>query len=181
MLDTTRISAECGVRVPRELTMLGKALLNLDQVGRTLAPRFDPNEAVRRHAATLAKQRMKQSLTAGNLIANVLEMREFLQHLPSRVNRILDRVADNQIEVKVDAVDEMRLIEGLQKIANRITTGLVLAALIVAASILSRVETTFRILGYPGLALLLFFLAASGGLVLLIQIARSDRGAPPRR
>src|SRR5688572_31334002 len=45
--------------------------------------------------------------------------------------------------------------EGVQKIANRITLGLVLAGLIVGAALLTRVETTFRIMGYPGLAILL--------------------------
>ena len=46
------------------------------------------------------------------------------------------------------------MLEGLQKIANRITLGLLLAALIIGAAMLMRVETTFRILGYPGLAML---------------------------
>ena len=44
------------------------------------------------------------------------------------------------------------LIEGLQKVANRITMGLILAAMIVSAAMVMRVETTFRILGYPGFA-----------------------------
>ena len=47
-------------------------------------------------------------------------------------------------------------MEGFQKVANRITLGLVLAALIIGAAMLMRVETTFRILGYPGLAIIFF-------------------------
>jgi predicted unusual protein kinase regulating ubiquinone biosynthesis (AarF/ABC1/UbiB family) len=35
MLEVTRVSGECAIRVPPELTMLGKTLLNLDQVGWT--------------------------------------------------------------------------------------------------------------------------------------------------
>src|SRR5438045_1184055 len=42
VLEVTRCAAESQIRVPPELTMLGKTLLNLDQVGRTLAPQFDP-------------------------------------------------------------------------------------------------------------------------------------------
>ena len=40
--------------------MLGKTLLNLDQVGRTLDPDFDPNAAIRRNAAELTRQRDAQ-------------------------------------------------------------------------------------------------------------------------
>ena len=37
VLMLARMSGERGIRVPPELTMLGKTLLNLDQIGRTLA------------------------------------------------------------------------------------------------------------------------------------------------
>jgi CHASE2 domain-containing sensor protein len=47
--------------------------------------------------------------------------------------------------------------------ANRITTGIVLAALITGASLLMQIQTTFRIFGYPGLAIVCFLAAAAGG------------------
>ena len=91
------------------------------------------------------------------------------------MNKILDTVANNQLEVKVDAIDEERLIEGFQKIANRITLGLMLAALIVGAAMLMQVETSFRILGYPGLAIIFFLLAAGGGIALMLTILLKDK------
>ena len=60
-------------------------------------------------------------------------------------------------------LDAKLLMEGLHKFANRISTGLILAALIVGASLLMHVDTPFRILGYPGLAMLPFMAAAGGG------------------
>lgn len=74
----------------------------------------------------------------------------------------------------MDTIDEEYLMTGLQKVTNRITLGLILGALILGASFLMRVETTFRIFGYPGLAMLLFLLATGGGIALAIQILRSD-------
>jgi Na+/proline symporter len=59
-------------------------------------------------------------------------------------------------------------------VANRITLGLVLAALIVGAALLMGVETDFRLLGYPGLAILLFLGAAACGLVLVFSILLND-------
>ena len=38
-----------------------------------------------------------------------------------------------------------------------------------------RVETKFTLLGYPGLAILLFLAAAIGGVVLMCQIMLTDR------
>ena len=155
--------------------MLGKSLLNLDQIGRTLDPDFDPNSAIRRHAAELTQMRMRKSISPGNVFATLIEMKDFVEHLPRRVNRILDNVANNTFEIKVDAIDEKTLMEGFQKVANRITVGLILAALIVGAALLMRVETTFRILGYPGLAIVCFLAAAGGGAWLVLQIMLADR------
>jgi hypothetical protein len=101
-------------------------------------------------------------------------MKDFLEYLPLRINRILDTVASNGLEVKVDAIDEKLLMEGFQKVANRITVGLILAALIVGAALLMKVETSFRILGYPGLAMLFFIVAAGVGLVLVFDILLHD-------
>ena len=66
-------------------------------------------------------------------------------------------------------IDEGAVIEGLQKVANRITLGLILAALIVGAAMIMRVETSFRLFGYPGLAMILFIMAGTGGLWLAVQ------------
>ncbi|MDB6140605.1 MAG: putative unusual protein kinase, partial [Verrucomicrobiaceae bacterium] len=83
----------------------------------------------------------------------------------------------NKLKVKVETFNETLLVTTFQKIANRITLGLILAALIIGASLLMRVDTAFRILGYPGIAMLLFFMAIIGALALIIQILRSDRSA----
>jgi len=117
---------------------------------------------------------MLKSASPGNLFSSILEMKEFVERLPGRVNKILDAVANNQLEVKVDAIDEARLTAGFQKVANRITMGLVLAALIIGAAMLMPVETSFRILGYPGLAIILFLLAAGGGIALMFSILFKD-------
>ena len=161
--------------------MIGKTLLNLDEIGLTLAPRFDTNAAVRRHAAKITEEQMARDISVGSLYSAAVELKNFIQHLPARVNRILDRVADNDLELKVDAIDEAHLMEGMQKVANRITLGLVLAALIIGAALLMRVETSFRLFGYPGIAILLFLAAAVGGVVLVITILVNDISASRRK
>lgn len=174
VLEITRSASVNGLRLPAELTLLGKTLLNLDIVARILAPDFDPNEAVRRHASELLRQRLTKMASPANLIGTVLEMNDFVQHLPGRLNRILERIADDQLTIRVDAIDETRVMEGMQKIANRITLGLVLAALIVGAALLMRVDTNWRILGYPALAMLFFLAAAAGGGFLVYTILFKD-------
>ncbi|HEX6134049.1 MAG TPA: AarF/UbiB family protein, partial [Longimicrobiales bacterium] len=117
VVEITRISGENGARQPVELTMLGKTLLNLDRVATTLAPDFDVNDAIRRKAGSLMRRRMLRQLSPTQALAGALELNEFIQDLPGRLNRMMDRVADNRIRIKVDAIDETELITGMQKIA----------------------------------------------------------------
>jgi predicted unusual protein kinase regulating ubiquinone biosynthesis (AarF/ABC1/UbiB family) len=174
IMQVTRVATATGLKHPIELTLLGKTLLNLDQVAAILDPDFNPDAAVRNHAPQLVQQRLSQDMTPGNVFSTLLELRDFAQEFPRRVNRILDAVADNELEINVRAFDESRLMSGVHKIANRITMGLVLSALIVGAALLMRVETPFRILGYPGLAIICFLLAFGGGLALLWAILRDE-------
>jgi ubiquinone biosynthesis protein len=174
MLEVARASAENGLRPATELTMLGKTLLNLDEVGRSLDPQFDPNAAIRRHATDLLRSRMLRSASPGQLFASLLETNEFVQRLPSRLNTILERLARDEMTVRVEAFDEVRMLHGIQKIANRIALGLVLAALIVGAAMLMQVPTEYTVLGYPVLAMVFFVGAALGGVWLIVDILLHD-------
>ncbi len=171
----SQATSASGIRMPTELTMFGKTLLNLDEIGLALDPKFNPNEAIRRNVAQIMRQRMFKSLSPGNLLSSLMEAREFATELPSRVNRILDSLSKNQLKLNVEAIDEVTLVEGFQKVANRITTGLILAALIIGASQLMQVKTRFQLFGYPGLAMLCFLAAAGGGFWLVVTILMSDR------
>ncbi|MBI5275108.1 MAG: AarF/ABC1/UbiB kinase family protein [Burkholderiales bacterium] len=181
LLDVTVVAADCGLFVPAELTLLAKTLLQLDEIGRVLDPEFDPNAAVRRHAATLLTRRIKQDATEGSLLTAAMELKSFATGFPHRVNRIMDAVANRELELKVRALDAADVIEGMQKIANRVTSGLVLAALIIGAALLMRVNTDFRVLGYPGFAMMCFIAAAVGGVVLLVNIYLQDRASRKTR
>ena len=171
------VAARNGLILAPELGMLGRALLSLDQAGKILDPTFDPNEAIRNSAAEIMRRRMAQSVSPGRLFQNVIEVKEFAERLPGRINQILDAVAHNELEIRVHAIDENKLLSGFQKIANRITLGLLMAALIVSAAMLMQIGTTFRILGYPGIAMIFFALAAVGAFGLMLQIMRDDRRA----
>ena len=174
LLEITKLCGENGMILPNEFAMLGKTLLNLDKVGKTLDPDFNPNESIRRNADDLMKKKLLQMSSSKKAYDVLLDSKEFLEKLPSRVNTILDKVANNSLEVKVKAFDETYLMDGLQKIANRIALGLILAAAIIGAAIIMRIETSFTIMGYPGVAMILFLIAIIGGGVLTYKILVSD-------
>ena len=179
-LELSALINDNAMRAPAELTLLGKTLLHLDEVARALDPALDVNDCVRRNGVELMSRRMKKMASSGSLISAVLEGKEFAAKLPGRVNRVLDALAASELKMKVELIDDGAIIDGLQKVANRITLGLILAAMIVSAAMVMRVDTTFRILGYPGFAMILFLLAGVGAAYLAVQIVRHDRSVHHR-
>jgi ubiquinone biosynthesis protein len=174
-------AAEHHLRAPAELTLLGKTLLNLDEVARTLDPAMDVNATIAEDAGELMTRRFAKSASSGGVLATMMEAKDFAERLPSRVNRVLDSLAASELKLKVEMIDEGSVLDGLQKVANRITLGLIIAALIVGAAMMMQIETTFRILGYPGIAMLLFLIAATAGLWLAFSIVAADREARAKR
>jgi predicted unusual protein kinase regulating ubiquinone biosynthesis (AarF/ABC1/UbiB family) len=182
VIDLCRVSAESGVRPPPELTMLGRALIALDEVTRTLDPHYDPNDAIRRQAADILRRRLRGTASQGNVFASVLEAKEFVERFPGRVNRVMDALSEGELKLNVRGIDEREIMWGIQKLANRVTTGLVIAALIIGAAMMMRIETTGpRLFGYPALAIVCFLVAAGFGVALLGSIWLNDRHGKDRR
>ncbi|MGZ4501807.1 MAG: ABC1 kinase family protein [Nocardioidaceae bacterium] len=135
VLQLTRRAAEAGLRMDPELVMLGKTLLNLDQVAATLDPGFAPREALRRHTTELMRSSMKTTPAA--MMASLLEAKEFVEALPGRVNRAFDAIGEGHFELRIKAFDEDEFLRGLHKLANVVAAGLILAAMILASALLA--------------------------------------------
>jgi ubiquinone biosynthesis protein len=174
VLGLVSLAGEHHIRPASELTMIGKTLLNLDEVGRTLLPDLEPNAMIRQHATELMERSVLDSLRPASLFKAAMEANELVQRMPQRLNQILGLIADNEMAVQVNAIDEAKLLAGLDKIANRITLGLLIAALILGAALMIRVEAGPTILGYPALALIFFLIAAIAGVALSVKIILTD-------
>lgn len=174
MLNLARAATDNGLRAAPEVTLLGKTLFHLDEIAQLLEPGFDPTPVVREHAQSVLQRHLLKSLSPAHLLGSALEMNQLVTRLPGRINAFLDTIANNQLRINVDAVDEEALMSNLQKIANRIALGIVLAALIVGAAMLMRIESSFTIFGYPGIAMIFFLVAALSGFALVATIVVGD-------
>lgn len=181
LLDVSRHARENGLFVPSELVLLGKTLLQLDEVGRILDPTFDPNASIRRNAGEITSTRMTRETTRGGMANSLLELRDFTVNLPARLNRIMDAISNAELEVKVKATDAKMVVDGIEKVANRVTKGILLAALIIGAALMMRIATHWSLFGYPGFALLCFLAGAVGAFALLYSIYAEDRVSRKRR
>ena len=174
LIEINQLAAKQRIHIPVELNILGKILLNMDQIVAYLTPEYDMHNTVKNYVQDLMQKRMQENLKPGNLMELFLEMKELTEHLPFRLNKFTENLAENKVKIEVDAIDEQRFTDAFQKVANRITSGLIVAALIVGAAMLVRVPSTWNIGGYPAFAFILFLIAALIGFYLVYQIIFKD-------
>jgi ubiquinone biosynthesis protein len=179
LLELTRLGAEAGLRPAPELPLLGKTLLNLETVARALEPELDFREVIEPHLQQAMRSQVKKMFSPNRLASDAIEMQELLRESPRRLSQLLRTLSDNRFRIRVTGLEEARLIESMQKIANRITGGVIAAALILGAAMMMRVETETRLFGYPALALVLFLAAFVIGTSLLGAMWLTDRKARP--
>jgi predicted unusual protein kinase regulating ubiquinone biosynthesis (AarF/ABC1/UbiB family) len=167
VLEIASLCGEHHLVVPPLLSTIGKTLLNLDQLGEVLSPDFNPASQVRSHTGSILWKDIWQYISPSILIGETFEIERFLRVLPRRVSQIVDTLAREDKGFRIDAIDEDRLINGFEKIANRITHGLIIAALFISGAMIMNVEEVgWRFGGIPAVSWAMFIVA--GGWVLAI-------------
>ena len=180
LLELTRIGAACGLRPPAELPLLGKTLLNLEAVSNALDPALPVKRIIEDHLQSVMQRQFRDMFSPNRIASDLLEVQELLRESPRRLSQLLRTLSDNRFQVRITGLEEARLIESMQKIANRISVGVVTAGLIMGAALMMRVPAKTMLFGYPALALVLFLLAFAGGAGLVVSSVLNDRRSKPR-
>jgi ubiquinone biosynthesis protein len=162
-----------GLKLPAELTLLAKALFNLDAVTRSLDPNFNPTESIREYTSEIANKMARREMSPRRLFQIASETSNLIRNLPHRLDVLTQKMVSDDFAVRVDTPQLGSLLLGLEKVANRIFTGLVLGGLLVASGLLMAYQ---RRLGIAG-----FLIAAAIGLWMVVTILISDRKSRKRK
>lgn len=172
-------SSSAGLRPRSELTMLAKTLLNLDQVARTLDPDLQLDAVVETHAAQVMRHRMVQAASPTKLMRSTLEAAAFAEALPGRLNQVLESLAEGKFSLNLEGLDEDAIMRGAQKMANRMATGVLIAAFVLAAALFSGGRSGTTVWGYPLLTII--FLGLALAVALWVGIGMFRRDLPQRK
>lgn len=175
IFNVINIANENQLRVPSELTMLAKTLLHLDGITKKLDAAYDPQQVTRDYAEQLIAQKLTQKFNPRNFYPALLDLNQLALDLPHRAREIVDLAATGKLAFSVKLPQAEELLGGIHKIANRITVGVVIAALLISSSLMMRVQTTFTLFGYPGLAVAGYILASAAAFYLVVSILLHDR------
>src|SRR6266702_528511 len=131
LLDLTRIAKAHNTPVPSAMTLLGKTMLNLDGTIRVLSPELDPVQLIRDYMISVMEKRVQGQLSPGRIFAWVLDMKHLVENSPRHTDRALDKLANDQLTLRLEIEHLDDAAKALNRVANRLSLSMIAAALIV--------------------------------------------------
>lgn len=173
--DVTAILRQHRLALPADLALLIKAFVLLEGLGRSLDPDF--------HMAGEALPVLRQVLRA-RYTPQALARRGWrslrrafalAERLPQDLSRVLRQARRGHVQVGIELAHLKRVGDQIDRAASRIAMALVIAALVVASSIVMTVQGGPTLFGLPALGVVGFCGAAFGGLWLVRSIRQGGR------
>ncbi|MEI8006137.1 MAG: AarF/ABC1/UbiB kinase family protein [Bacteroidota bacterium] len=169
MNESVDILVHYGLKMPAGIYLLAKALMAIERVAVVLNPEIDFASEMKPYATELISRQFDPRVIAREVFDSLKEYYRFVTELPADLNEIMSRIKEGRFKTQIELKGFEPLIEHMDTVGNRLAISIVLAALIIGASILSQWEQA-RLIGTA-----VFCLAGIFGFWLLVKLLRRNK------
>ena len=175
MLKLLFIFGQHGIPLSRDYSLMAKAVLSIEEVGRTLDPDFD----LRKQAAGVIREVQHERNSPKTFLRRGRELLRStlsgLQDLPVSLQRLLRRLEHDNLTINLQHHGLEDHDDAMKIAANRITLGVIIGALIIGSSLIVTTGIQPHLFGYPALGIVGYLLSAILGLYVVWDIIRHGR------
>jgi ubiquinone biosynthesis protein len=175
MLRLLFIMGNNGVPLSREYSLMAKAVLSIEDVGRALDPNFD----IRTFARPVLERQQKEHWSPKSMVRALEEFAKNglngLRDLPSEITRFMKRLEHDNLTINFQHKGLENLEETAHTAANRITLGVIVGSLIVGSSLIVTTRAGPTLFGYPALGIVGYVISALFGFYIVFDIVRHGR------
>lgn len=122
-----------NVQVPGEFSLLVRGIALVEDTVERLDPNFDPVKEFKPMARSVMRQKVSPSHTIDFIKDNIFEVEHLMKILPQGLSKILYRIEEGKIDIEVEHKD-------LERISNKLSTALIIAALLIGSAIIMQTE-----------------------------------------
>jgi len=169
MNESVDILVRFGLRIPSEIYLLVKALMAIERVAVELNPRIDFAREMQPYAIRLIAQQFDPKRIALEVFDSLREYYKLMKEFPSEINEIIYKIKEGRFKTQIEVKGLDPLIEHIDSASNRVSIAIVLAALIIGASIISQWDQIRWIGG------IVFGLAGIFGFWLVLKLLRRNK------
>jgi ubiquinone biosynthesis protein len=173
--DITHIVREYGLTLPADLIILFKCLITLDGVIKQIDGDFELLNHAQTTVQNVLRHRFNTHTFWRHSKMQLHLLAQIIDTLPQNLLRLNKRIHHGQLPISLNIQHIDKLNNQLDKAVNRLTMGIVTAALIIGSSIVMSINAGPKIFDLPVFGLLGYLLAFSNSLWVIWSIWRSGR------
>jgi ubiquinone biosynthesis protein len=156
---------------PRDFYLLGKALSSIQGVCADVDPDLNLMAQAKPYAEQLAMERLDPKKAIKEISSSAMESAKLMLELPYALNDLLTVVKRGEGKVKFEIFGLEPLIDSLERITDRLSFAVIMAAFLVASALISIASIPYAVAGIE-VDVVFFFIALAIGIWLLISIVR---------
>lgn len=173
--EMMEVALKHHVKIPPDYTLMIKAMLTIESIGKQLDPNLNAIEEARPMVTRILRDRWNPQRMASQSLVTFKNLTQIFTDIPSQLHQILDEMRNGKLRIEFEHVHLERLILVLDTASNRIAASLVLAALIIGSSIIMHASKGPMFMDFPLLGIIGFVSAGIIGFWLLLSIIRSGK------
>lgn len=173
--EVTALMRDNNLTLPSDLTLLFKALITLEGLGRQLTPEFHMVDHLEPFIRQVYASRYTPNALAKRARHGLREVMDVMLGLPRDLARLFRQARRGNLRIDLDLKRLDHFGHQLDRASNRLTMGLLTASLVVGSSIIMTVQGGPTLFGLPLFGLLGFLIAFLNSLWILYSIWRSDK------
>src|SRR3990167_2014499 len=164
LLGIVKLVARYKVKVPPDLFLLAKTMLTIESVGNNLYPEFNMTVQAKPFVENLLKSRYSPKKIAMEIRKFAKDLYRFRSTFPKDLNIILGKIKKGTLSIDFEHHGLDNFILHMDKVSNRIAFSVIIAAIVVASSIIMQTDKGPLFLGFPALGIIGFLVASILGL-----------------
>jgi len=173
--EMIEVALKYQVKIPPDYTLMIKALLTIENIGKQLDPELNAIEEAKPMVTMILKERWNPRRFVSDSFLNFKNLSLTLREFPVQLHQILEELRQGKLRIEFEHVHLERLIMMIDTSSNRVAASLVIAALIIGSSIIMHTNRGPMFMEFPLLGIIGFVAAGILGFWLLLSIVRSGK------
>ncbi len=175
LMEFIEIITLYNIRIASDLMLLAKSLVQIEGMGRALDPAFDMVEHLKPFIIKSIRQKFSPKRVSGEINQILGSYLNLARNIPRDLKEIINRINRNKFKIDLEHRGLDKFTADFDRSINRLSTSMILAAMIIGSSIIMQTDKGPKIMGFPMLAFMGYTIAGIVGLWLVYAIIRSGR------
>lgn len=173
--EVSNLLREHRIKLPTDMAIMVKTLVTAEGTARQLCPELNVMAETEPYLERLALERWQPANLFRNFRRSLYQLYKLQKQLPARMERIVGKIDRGELTIQFQHKNLEELRDTMENVANRLTIGLIIAAMLIGSSMIITTGVEPLLFGFPAFGIVGYIISAVMGLWLVYNIIRARK------